>query len=54
MDDDARDHDAWFRAEIMRAMAEADDPTVELIPNDVVKASWRLQRAALVEQLRRR
>ncbi len=45
---DARDHDAWFRAEVEQALREADDPTVRRIPNEEVEASWKRQRAELL------
>lgn len=48
---DAREHDAWFRAEVEQALREADDPTVKLIPNEEIRASWRRQRAELLERI---
>jgi predicted transcriptional regulator len=48
---DAREYDAWFRAEVEQALREADDPTVERISNEVIRASWREQRAELLRQI---
>ncbi len=50
--DSIKAHDAWFRTEIEKAMAEADDPSVERVPHEVVMASWRVWRAALLERIR--
>lgn len=44
-----REHDQWFRAEVEQALREADDPSVERIPHDVVREEWRRRRAALLE-----
>ena len=44
---EARNHDAWFRAEVEQAMREADDPAVGRISHEAVRTSWRQQRAAL-------
>ncbi|MFE0754987.1 antitoxin of toxin-antitoxin stability system [Inquilinus sp. NPDC058860] len=46
----AREHDAWFRAEVERGMREADDPGVKRIPQEEVSARWRRQRAELVKR----
>jgi len=54
MEGEALDGDGGFRAEVARGMAEADDPTIDRIPNEVVQASWRVRRSELVEQLRKR
>ncbi len=35
----ARDYDAWFRAEVEQGLREADDPNVPRIPNEEVMAS---------------
>lgn len=35
----ARDYDAWFRAEVEQGLREADDPNVPCIPNEEVMAS---------------
>lgn len=44
---DTRDHDAWFRGEVERALAQAGDPEVQRISNEQVRSSWRRQRAEL-------
>ncbi|MBP0579351.1 antitoxin of toxin-antitoxin stability system [Labrys sp. LIt4] len=46
----AREHDAWFRSEVAQAMREADDPSVARISQDEVSNNWRRQRAQLVER----
>jgi predicted transcriptional regulator len=48
---DARAHDAWFRGQVEQALREADDPTVERIPNGEVEASWEHRRAELLQRL---
>ncbi len=44
----ARDHDAWFRAEVEQALREADDPATVFVPHEEVKAEWQRRRAMLV------
>jgi predicted transcriptional regulator len=51
---DAHDHDAWFRGEIDRAMREANDLSVRRIPHEKVLSRWRQQRAKLVKRAGRR
>ncbi|MDR6294277.1 putative transcriptional regulator [Inquilinus ginsengisoli] len=46
----AREHDAWFRAEVEQGMREADNPTVERIPQEDVSTKWRRQRAELMKR----
>ena len=46
----AREHDAWFRAEVEQGMREADDPDVKRIPQEDISADWRRQRAELVRR----
>lgn len=41
-------HDAWVRAEITKAIAEADDPSVPRIGHDRIASDWRRQRADLL------
>ena len=48
---DAREHDAWFRAEVEQGLREADDPTVKRIANEEIRASWRRQRTELLERI---
>jgi predicted transcriptional regulator len=40
----AREHDAWFRAEVEQGLREADDPNVVLIDHDEVAEGWRRMR----------
>lgn len=47
---EAREHDAWFRAEVEQGLREADDPSVVRIPHEEVMASWREQRAELLKR----
>lgn len=42
---DARQHDAWFRAEVEQSLREADDPSVARVPNEEVSAVWKLRRS---------
>lgn len=44
---EAGEHDAWFRGEVERAVAEAADPAVERVAHDRVVSSWQQQRAEL-------
>jgi hypothetical protein len=44
-----RDHDQWFRGEVEQALREADDPTIERIPHEVVRDDWQWRRTALIE-----
>lgn len=46
----AREHDAWFRAEVEQGMREADDPGVKRLPHDEVASGWRRQRAELAKR----
>jgi predicted transcriptional regulator len=48
-----REHDAWFRREVERAVREADDPAVRRIPHEDVAGDWRRQRAELAERAAR-
>jgi predicted transcriptional regulator len=50
---EAREYDAWFRAEIEQALREADDPNVRRIPHEKVKAKWRRKRAQLLKRTRK-
>ena len=47
---DAREHDAWFRGEVEQGVREADDPKVRRIPHEDVRSDWRQQRAELVRR----
>jgi predicted transcriptional regulator len=44
----ARDHNAWFRAEVEKGLREADDPAVQRISHDEVAEKWRRDRAELL------
>ncbi|MEJ1978984.1 MAG: antitoxin of toxin-antitoxin stability system [Acetobacteraceae bacterium] len=46
----ARDHDAWFRSEVVQGLQEAADPDVARIPHEEVADKWRRQRAQLVKR----
>jgi len=46
----AREHDAWFSAEVKQGMREADDPNVKRIPHEEISAKWRRQRTKLVKR----
>ncbi len=47
----AREHDAWFRAEVEQGLREADDPNVVLIPHAEVELGWQKFRADLVRRI---
>ncbi len=49
-EEEAREHDAWFRGEVEQGMREADDPAVRRIPHEDVRSNWRQQRAALMKR----
>jgi predicted transcriptional regulator len=46
----SREHDAWFRAEVEQGLREADTPGVKRIPHEEVANSSRHQRAASIER----
>jgi len=48
---EAAAHDKWFREQVEEAIAEADDPSTEWIPHEVVKADMAMQRAALEKRI---
>lgn len=39
-----------IKQEVEKAMVEADDPDIEMIPHEQVKAEWAKERAALLER----
>ena len=45
-------HDKWFRAEVEKALAEADDPNTQWVPHAVVKADMAKQRATLLKRMK--
>lgn len=47
---EAREHEVWFRAEVEQGMREADDPRVERLSQEEVGGNWRRQRAELVKR----
>ena len=48
---EAREHDAWFRREVAQGMREADDPNLHRVPHEEVRSNWRRQRAELVKRV---
>jgi predicted transcriptional regulator len=50
---EAREYDAWFRAEVEQGIREADDPNVERIPHEEVRARWTAQLTELQKRARR-
>jgi predicted transcriptional regulator len=44
------EHDAWFRAEVEQSLQEADDPNVELVPNDEVLRKWKARRTEHIKK----
>lgn len=51
---EAREHDAWFRGEVEQGMREADDTSLKRIPHEEVAGNWRRQRADLVKRAGRK
>ena len=48
---EARDYEAWFRADTEQALREADDPNTVWIPHEQVVADMRRQRDSLLKRL---
>lgn len=46
----AREHDAWFRAEVEQGLREADDPETRRGTTADARAAWRRQRAELAKR----
>lgn len=46
-------HDRWFRAEVEKAIKEADDPNTEWVSHEVVKADMARQRVSLIKRIKR-
>lgn len=42
------EHDAWFRAEVEKALREMADPNVKWVSNEEVEAAWRRRRVELI------
>ncbi|WP_158810536.1 antitoxin of toxin-antitoxin stability system [Beijerinckia sp. L45] len=51
---DGREHDAWFRAEVEKALREADDLDVKRIPHEDIGETWRRERAEILERAGKR
>jgi hypothetical protein len=47
----AAEHDSWFRAEVGKAIAEADAPDAVWIPHEEIEEDMRRQRAAIEARL---
>jgi predicted transcriptional regulator len=45
-------HEAWFRAEVEQAIREADDPSTEWVPHEVVKQDVARERAELLARIK--
>lgn len=52
--DEAHEHDAWFRTQVEQAVREADDPAIERVSHEDIGAAWRRQRAELVRRAGRK
>lgn len=48
---DEVEHDAWFRAEVERALREAEDPEVARVSHEEVRAGWRRRREELAKRV---
>ena len=47
---EAREHDAWFRAEVEQGIREADDRSIRRMSQEDVSAGWRRQSAELAKR----
>jgi predicted transcriptional regulator len=47
---EAAAHDAWFRAEVEEGLREADDPSIQPIPDEDVRAEFAARRAAALRK----
>jgi predicted transcriptional regulator len=47
----AREHDAWFRAEVEQGLREADDPGVRRVADREASADWDRQRGELAKRI---
>ncbi|MDQ0470246.1 hypothetical protein [Labrys wisconsinensis] len=50
---EAAAYDRWFREEVGKAVREADDPSTEWIPHEVIKQDIAQQRAELQARIKR-
>jgi hypothetical protein len=48
---EAVEHDAWFRAQVEQSLKEADDPSAVWVPHEEASARWNLRRAALLKKI---
>ena len=48
----AQEHDRWFRSQVESALAETDKPEAEFVPHDTVRDQWASKRKALLKQAR--
>lgn len=48
---EAKEHDEWFRAEVRQALREANDPDAVWIPHEEVKARWLTRRSELLRRI---
>jgi len=46
----AAQHDEWFRSEVTRGLAEANDVETQWVSNDQARQSWQLKRADLMHR----
>lgn len=44
---EAAEHDAWFREEVRQGLAEANDPALAWVPHEAVKEDMQRQREEL-------
>jgi predicted transcriptional regulator len=50
----AREHDAWFRAEVEQGLREADDPDAKRIPHDEVMSKMKARLEARIAKAAKR
>ncbi len=46
---EAAEHDKWFRAQVEKAIKEADDPTTKWVSDEEAKTGWARKRAELAK-----
>ena len=47
----AQEHDRWFRSQVATALAEADKPETVVVPHATVRDQWTAKRQALAERV---
>jgi addiction module RelB/DinJ family antitoxin len=52
-ENEAAEHDRWFREQVAAAVEEADRPDAEFVTQDDVSARWAKKREALTGQKKR-